>query len=94
MHTGYRLGGPRAWNLHRFEAGDGLRTGWYDETDPTHNFAAYAKTAALATLSLPAQGPAELDLPFVFVEALEVSPPGWTRETGVPDPYAASATGA
>jgi hypothetical protein len=37
---GYRLGGPRAWNLHRFKPGDELRTDWYDETDPTHHSSA------------------------------------------------------
>jgi hypothetical protein len=88
IHTmsayGYRLGGPRAWNLHRFGPGDELRTDWYDETNPTHNFATCAKTAALAGLGMTAQGDAEPDPPFVFVEALEVSPPGWTRETSAP----------
>jgi hypothetical protein len=88
IHTvsayGYRLGGPRAWNLHRFEPGDELRTVWYDETDPTHDFAACATAATMTKLGLPAHGHPELALPFAFEEALEVSPPGWTRETGAP----------
>ena len=81
---GYRLGGPRAWNLHRFSVGDELRTDWYDETDPTHQFAQCATMAARAKLGFPADRPDVGELPFVFAEALEVSPPGWTRETSAP----------
>ncbi|MFB9443149.1 hypothetical protein Dvina_52015 [Dactylosporangium vinaceum] len=105
---GYRLGGPRAWNLHGFKPGDELRTDWYDETDPTRQFARCATTAARAKLGYPAERPvgdlssffetmvagAERgspivghvvgELPFSFEEALEVSPPGWTREASGP----------
>ncbi|WP_028189002.1 hypothetical protein [Salinispora pacifica] len=81
---GYNLGGPRAWNLYRFGAGDELRTAWYDEADPTHDFVARAKEVAHDRLGLPSNGQAGLDLPVVFVETLDVSPPGWTREASAP----------
>jgi hypothetical protein len=81
---GYRLGGPGAWNLHRVNVGDELRTGWYDERNPLHDFAACAKAATRARLRGPAGGQVDVGLPFAFMEALEVSPPGWTRETGAP----------
>ena len=81
---GYRLGGPGAWNLHRVNVGDELRTGWYDERNPLHDFAACAKAATLARLGGPVSGPAEVELPFAFMEAPDVSPLGWTRETGAP----------
>lgn len=79
---GYNLGGPRGWNLFRFAAGDELRTAWYDETDPTHyDFPARARQALSTRLSAPAGG-GDRELPVLFMEALEVSPPGWRRETG------------
>lgn len=81
---GYCLGGPGAWNLHRIGVGDELRTDWYDERNPLHNFAACAKAAALTRLRGAASSPADVDPPFAFMEALEVSPPGWTRETSAP----------
>ncbi|MFC6019975.1 hypothetical protein ACFP2T_27740 [Plantactinospora solaniradicis] len=82
---GYNLGGPRAWNLHRFAVGDELRNGWYDETDPTHEFTMRAAETARDRLGLRSGGlPAAVDLPVVFVEAREVSPPGWSREASAP----------
>ena len=88
IHTwsgyGYRLGGSRNWNLHRFRAGDELRTAWYDETDPTHNLANRAEAAPRSRLGFPPEGHAEFAVPYRFVEAVEVSPAGWSRETGAP----------
>lgn len=78
---GYNLGGPRGWNLFRFGAGDELRTDWYDETDPTHDFPAQARQSLRAWPGTPANG-GDLELPVLFLEAIEVSPPGWTLETG------------
>jgi len=82
---GYNLGGPRAWNLFRFGPGDELRTAWYDETDPTHDFAVRAREAILGRRGVLAND-ADVGLPVVFVEALEVSSSDWTRETGAPPP--------
>lgn len=81
---GYNLGGPRAWNLFRFGPGDELRTAWYDETDPTHDFPARARQTIRARPGAAAGDTDYLDLPVLFVETLEVSPLGWTRETGAP----------
>ncbi|MEV6304996.1 hypothetical protein AB0M02_36680 [Actinoplanes sp. NPDC051861] len=77
---GYNLGGPRAWNLFRFSPGDELRTDWYDETDPTHDFPAQSRQSLRARLGTAATG-GELALPVLFMETIEVSPPGWTLET-------------
>jgi hypothetical protein len=35
---GYNLGGPGRWHLTGIAPGAPLRTPWYDETDPTHDF--------------------------------------------------------
>ncbi|MEU5554486.1 hypothetical protein ABZ738_32430 [Micromonospora sp. NPDC047793] len=81
---GYRLGGPRGWHLHRFGAGDELRTAWYDEADPTHNFAASATAATRERCGPPSSGRPFVDLPVMFVEALEIFPSNWTREASAP----------
>ncbi|MGC4885597.1 hypothetical protein [Micromonospora sp. DT227] len=35
---GLDLGGPGDWRLQGFNPGDQLRTDWYDERDPLHDF--------------------------------------------------------
>ncbi|GAA0905124.1 hypothetical protein Vau01_066480 [Virgisporangium aurantiacum] len=81
---GYRLGGPGAWNLHRVNVGDELRTGWYDERNPLHDFARAPRRQPLPVWAGRSAGRPMSKLPFAFMEALDVSPPGWTREIGAP----------
>jgi hypothetical protein len=93
IHTaiayGYDLGGPGTWRFKGFESGTALRTPWYDERDPTHDFAECALTAILSDAGgVPLKGERrrklEASMPYLFLEAIEVSPPGWTREASGP----------
>lgn len=88
MHTisgyGYRLGGPGNWRLPGMKPADQVRTPWYDETDPTNEFTDRAAMHIKARLGLAT--PELGDLPWTFETAAEVSPDGWTPETGAPPP--------
>lgn len=82
---GYRLGGPGTWALTGTAPTDRLITPWFDETNPTHDLAARA-TGELAkgVISQPPtrrqRANFEAQTPIMFDTAIEVSPPGWTRE--------------
>jgi hypothetical protein len=93
IHTsiayGYDLGGPGSWRFKGFETGAPLRTPWYDEHDPLNDFAECALTAILSDASgVTPKGERrrklEAGMPYLFLEAIEVSPPGWTREANGP----------
>ncbi|GLH98833.1 hypothetical protein [Phytohabitans aurantiacus] len=86
---GHQLGGPGNWNLVGFNPGDPLRVPWYDETDPTHDFP--ERAIAEITDALPAtvdrrriRHNREARLPFWIDAAVDLSPPGWTREANAP----------
>ncbi|MEU8076011.1 hypothetical protein AB0B31_11215 [Catellatospora citrea] len=82
---GFRLGGPGQWNLTGFSPGDQLRTAWYDEQNPTHDFAERA-TKEITGPASTATGRVSHEpyLPFTFDTAVELSPPGWTKEASAP----------
>jgi hypothetical protein len=68
LHTitayGYRLGGPGGWQLPGLQPADQLRTAWYDETNPTHQFAERASIRVKARLGLAT--PELSELPWTF----------------------------
>ncbi len=88
IHTfqayGFKLGGPGCWALKGMQPGSRLVTPWYDEGNPTHDFAALATTEIAKglnrELTLRQRIAYEIQTPFLFETAVEVSPPGWTRE--------------
>lgn len=93
IHTaiayGYQLGGPGSWNLAGFSPGMQLRVPWFDETNPTHDLPQRA-TAEIIGVGATTAGARQdsharvADLPFLLEDAVEVSPPGWTREASAP----------
>ena len=88
LHTisayGYRLGGPGGWQLPGLQPAGQLRTAWYDETNPTHQFVERAGIRVKARLGLAT--PELSELPWTFATATEVSPDDWTPETSAPPP--------
>ena len=88
LHTisayGYRLGGPGSWQLPGLPPAGQLRTAWYDETNPTHQFVERASTHVQARLGLAT--PELSELPWMFATAAEVSPDEWIPETSAPQP--------
>jgi hypothetical protein len=92
IHTyaayGFKLGGPRSWAFTGMKPGRQLVVPWYDETDPTHDFAARATTEIARglhhELSLRRRIAYEIQTPFFFESVIDVSPPGWTREASAP----------
>ena len=86
---GYDLGGPGDWRFKGFGPGIPLRAPWYDEGDPTQDFAECALNVILTSAQgRPLRGPsrdrAEAAMPYMFDTAADFSPPGWTREAGAP----------
>jgi hypothetical protein len=94
VHTyaayGFNLGGPGNWAFTGVKPGRRLVVPWYDETDPTHDFAARATTEIARglhhELSLRRRIAYEIQTPFFFESVIDVSPPGWTREASAPPP--------
>lgn len=88
LHTisayGYRLGGPGGWQLPGLQPADLLRTAWYDETNPTHQFVERARIRVEARLGLAT--PELSELPWTFATAAEVSSDDWIPETSAPPP--------
>ena len=86
---GYNLGGPGQWHLTGIAPGTPLRTPWYDECDPTHDFADRALDEVIggvtgAQLTLQERNRREAGIPYHISAAIQLSPPGWTREASAP----------
>ncbi|XVV10943.1 hypothetical protein ACQP2X_39815 [Actinoplanes sp. CA-131856] len=82
---GYQLGGPGNWALKGMTPQARLTTPWYDETDPTHDLAERATSELTKGLSghqptKQQRAAYDAQTPIMFDKAIEISPPGWTRE--------------
>jgi hypothetical protein len=86
---GYNLGGPGRWHLTGVAPGAPLRTPWYDETNPTHDFVDRALDEVIGgiadiQLTREQRNRIEAGIPYHISEAIQMSPPGWTREASAP----------
>jgi hypothetical protein len=86
---GYNLGGPGRWHLKGVAPGAPLRTPWFDETDPRHDFPDRALAEIISgvtgvQLTRQQQNRIESGIPYHISAAIDMSPPGWTREASAP----------